>query len=248
MGKVGSQSVVSSLERSELGRPVLHVHFLTDAGLEREARSYRSNWEPSQRAAHVFSGQALRSRRKRRPEECWDVVTLVRDPVARNLSSFFQIGERQYGQDFASVQSDPEGARRRLTEAFLNRFDAHDHPLCWFEAEFERALGIDVYATEFGHDEGFTIIEGRAARVLVLKLERLAEASGEAFRRFFGLSELPLAERNITDDKAHGDLYRRFVDDIRLPQEYLERMYSSRFARHFFTPAEVDGLISKWCA
>jgi hypothetical protein len=248
MGKVGSRSVLASLERAVPDRPVVHAHFLSDAGLERARRVYARSWPGGRRAAHVFASEALRARRARRPDERWDVVTLVRDPVARNLSSFFQVGELQFGLDFAALRGDGADAGRlleQLTTAFVERYDEHDVPLRWFDTELAAPLGVDVYGRPFPA-EGFVVVEGPRARVLVLKTERLAECAAEAFGSFLGLDGFGLVERNVGEAKGYGDLYRAFVERVRLPEAYLERMYSSRYATHFYDGSERASFARRW--
>ena len=86
------QAVVRSL--SEAGCFVYQTHFVTREGLDWAEAVYRRGWNPRRGGAlHVWQGQWVRRQLEHQPERRWKVITLVRDPVARNLSSFFQVAD-----------------------------------------------------------------------------------------------------------------------------------------------------------
>jgi hypothetical protein len=47
-------------------------------------------------------------------------------------------------------------------------------------------------------------------------------------------------------EKAYGDLYRRFLDGLHPPAEAIERAYSSRLVRHFYSPEEIARFRRRW--
>jgi hypothetical protein len=55
-----------------------------------------------------------------------------------------------------------------------------------------------------------------------------------------------LVPRNEAADKVYADVYRCFEKLLRMPRQYLDRMYSSRYSRHFYTPAELAEFRSHW--
>jgi Putative capsular polysaccharide synthesis protein len=245
MGKVGSRTVLTSLREAGLGPRIFHVHVLTPESIEREERLHQATWRRDARASHIWKSQHLRRRLQDHSAETrWNVVTLVRDPVARNVSSFFQIGERALGVDFGANQSDVSVAE--LTRRFLEDFDGHDTPLTWFDDELGRVFGIDVFARPFPHEQGFDIYEGERARVLLLRLEDLSSSAATAFQRFLGLEKFRLAKTNVAREKDYAPAYERFVEGAELPGEYLDRMYDSRYARHFYSGEDLARFRSRW--
>ena len=247
MGKVGSQAVVQGLERT-LGRPVFHIHFLTPENLAWAEETYRTHWDRRHDPDHVWDSYHLQRRLARDRGACrWKVITLVRDPVARNLSSFFQVAERRFGLDLGRLGSavEREATWMELTDAFLDRFDEHDVPDRWFDDELRTALGVDVYEAPFPA-RGWSLHASSAADVLVLQLERLHETAKEAFPAHLGVPVLPLAPVNVGGSKDYGRLYERFISEIRLPKAYLDRAYASRYAKHFYTPIEREELARRW--
>ena len=96
MAKVGSQTVVRSLRASRPRPRVFHVHTMTAGGMAAMERFYRWSRVPSlPGAGHLLVSRYLRDQmRQGVTPGRWKVVTMVRDPIARNISLIFQLGRR----------------------------------------------------------------------------------------------------------------------------------------------------------
>src|SRR4051794_39437103 len=88
MAKVGSSAVAAGLGRARL--PTFHVHRM-DAGHLRRMREERRalGWSVPPVAPHDRLGLRLRQDLLERGGRAV-IVTLVRDPIARNVSSYFE--------------------------------------------------------------------------------------------------------------------------------------------------------------
>ena len=88
MGKVGSVAVFAALERA--GVPAFHVHRMNRDHVDRMRLRRRAlGWAEIPVAPHDVLGLSLNERviaKGRRAA----IVTIVRDPIARNLSSYFE--------------------------------------------------------------------------------------------------------------------------------------------------------------
>lgn len=240
MGKVGSTAVTRSLRAAGVRSRIYKPHFLTREGMGRAERQYRKNWTGGRRALHLWESQYLHQRvRRRRDGGKWRVVTLVRDPVARNVSAFFQTFDLDYGHR-------NEAETERLVDAFLREFEWHDEPLTWLDAELRSVFGIDVYARPFPRSLGYEIYENDVASVLLLRLEGLEQAAPQAFHKWLGLEGFAAVESNVGRAKSYSDSYRSFVENVRLPDSYLDRMYGSRYARHFYSDEEINAFRARW--
>ena len=83
-------------------------------------------------------------------------------------------------------------------------------------------------------------------RALVMRRESLDRAP-RALARLIGRDEpVPLPRTNVAEDKDYAELYRGFLDAIRVAPEVLDRAYSSRFARHFYSEEERAGFRRRW--
>src|SRR5205823_119506 len=89
MGKVGSMSVYESLKKLDLDVPVYHCHVLNHLEqVERRVKDTLAN--PVGTLAVVEQGKQIRELMLADPGRKWNLVSLVREPVARNVSHFFQ--------------------------------------------------------------------------------------------------------------------------------------------------------------
>jgi hypothetical protein len=234
MAKVGSSSVVAALSRLRL--PVFHVHRMDAEHLAEMRASRRAlGWHIPPVPAHDLLGLRLRRDVIDRGGRA-AIITLVRDPIARNISSYFEhldsIWRRRDAHASVPVAD--------LIEGFRTRYP-HDEPLTWLDDELRKVTGIDLYSVPFPQCGHLTISQGNIA-LLVLKNE-LADATKEnALAEFVGVPALSLERTNRTGDKAKGAVYREFLGQLQLDESYLGRMLESRYARHFYSSAEREQL------
>jgi hypothetical protein len=127
----------------------------------------------------------------------------------------------------------------------LNRFD-HNVPKVWFQRQLQPVFGIDVFATAFPKERGYAIYATKDVSLLVIKLEMLEECASQAMRDFLGIDEFLLRNSNIGEEKEYKDMYKSFLRSIALPDEYLNRMYNSEYAQHFYTDAELQHFRMRW--
>lgn len=258
MGKVGSTTVVRSLEAAGLDMAIYHAHVLTPGAMAKVEKAYREHFaQMSLVPHHLWQSQYLSKQIDRGLEEGkrWKVVTLVRDPVVRNVSAFFQ------NLDVELVNADHQyrirstynfevtlgiGDIDRLVDLFIETLD-HDTPIIWFDSQMKAVFGVDVFSSDFPRSRGYKIYEGELADVLVLRLEDLDGCACEAFQEFLGLEDLTLQSTNIGSDKPYQPIYREFLDSAVLPDSYLDRMYTSKYARHFYSQEEIDAFRARWC-
>jgi len=250
MGKVGSKTVVKSL-RSLKSMTVYHVHDLTHNGTDRAENLYKDNFYKLRRIDnHVLWSQYLRKQLDTglKGKEKWKVVTLVRDPIAKNISSFFQNLGSFIGYEYKTKieYMKTEDIVKELIQLFLERFDNHEQPLMWFDSELKPVLNIDVYSSEFPKLKGYEIYEGEYADLLLLRLENLNECASDAFKNFLDIDEFALVESNIGNSKGYRNIYRKFLESIVLPDSYIDKMYTSKYVRHFYTQEEIEAFKAKW--
>ncbi len=252
MGKVGSSSIVASLS-DRCGHPnVFHVHTLTPERIAETERRYRaaSKIRGPGIDEHLIASLYLRRRwERRRPSERWKIVSLVRDPVARNVSGFFQVFDLDFPEIALRYERDGTNPRERMDELidlFLHRFERHDEPLHWFDLNLKPVFGIDVFDEAFPKTQGYAIYQGEQADLLVLRTEDLNRCGSEALGEFLGSERLPMVDANLSQEKGYSEAYGAFKKTIALPPSYLDRIYSSRLVQHFYTPEEVDQFRRDW--
>lgn len=265
MGKVASTAIYNALKARLTDRSVFQLHWLTagrlaadDAQYLAAARAHRNTpLERRFRPRYVWEGQYLSGRLNEATERGvrHDVVTLVRDPVARNVSAFFQNlllffnfdHERELQtRPVAEVAAD---MRRLYLDHYVQgqpRILHDGDPLTWLDDELKAVFGIDVYSVPFPKSEGFRLYESAEARVLLLRVEDLKRSAAPAFKAFLDLDDFTLPRSNAAQDKDYAALYAAFLEGISFPADYLERMYGSKMARHFYTADELARFRAQW--
>lgn len=240
MGKVRSSSVTASLDAAKLGMPVCQTHFLAHERLARQVGKRKVL------RRHLAVSEVLRELLDEGAAgKHWKVITLVRDPVARNVSGFFEnIEERISG----CAERRRSGALcvQDIIDAFLSRLS--EFPLTWFDLEIEDVFDIDVYQSEFPKAKGYQIYSGGPVSLLLIKLEMLNECAPEAMREFLDIKDFKLLSDNTADSKDYRDLYRGFKSAVQFPQSYLDTMYGSKYAQHFYRADEIAAFRAKWVA
>jgi hypothetical protein len=240
LGKVGTTSLARAIELAT-GRETIHCHRVSAAGTRRN----RSNAiiENRRPFPHTWRGEYVRWRLALPAFRTgdWEIVCGVREPVGHLVSTVFQeLGTVRRG-DFESI--DLTTIRDQVTE----RFTAGRTGLHWFDDELRAVTGIDVYATPFNRDQGWQIYESERFRVLVLRYEDLATSGPAAMLSMFGLEAEPVVPNaNVGAEKSYGAVYRRFMDEVTLPQWLLDASYASRQARHFYSPIELERFRARW--
>ena len=169
------------------------------------------------------------------------VITLVREPVANNISMFFQLLDQYIGTDAELLNWDID----ELIGVFIEKY-MHSRPLTWLDAEIKTNFGIDVYQTPFPTDQGYTVISQGRISLLVLRCELNDRKKARAIADFLGLDEFEIVRSNVASEKNYARQYAEFKQRIRMPQVLLEQMYNSKFARHFYSTEERDQLRIRW--
>jgi hypothetical protein len=57
---------------------------------------------------------------------------------------------------------------------------------------------------------------------------------------------LRIERENASADEPYAEAWSHFIDRIRIPDAYLDVMYGSRLARHFYTASEIEAFRARW--
>ena len=216
MGKVASSSIHSSL-RSQYPGAVAHAHHI---GV--------SNWASELFYQWYRQGNEIR------------IISPVRDPISRNVSSFFQKYSDYSKKEFQRLNLDTE----KLIDDFIRQYP-HDTPLTWFDDNIKKYFSIDIYETAFP-DEGVAVYKKDNVSLLVFRIDLDDTLKEKAIREFLSFDSFRLYNRNVSSDKEYYQLYRAFIDTIKLPDDYLEKMKTSKFFNYFYKQEEIGKILAKW--
>lgn len=254
MGKVGSTSVAASLKSRGIRRTMTmyQPHFLSDEGIkfaEELAIGRAGSWAklPRKGRAGYLRNRLLNQelRRLRETGGRVKVITMVRDPLATNLSGLFH-NYRWWPAELRAHCDPPTADCLAAVQTYFLDHYTHDVPDTWFDMEVRSLYGVDVFAEPFDPQRGYAIYRNDFADVLLIKLEKLNECVAEAVHDFLGIADFQLQESNVAEDKEYAAIYQAFRKQIALPDSYLDRMYNSRLAQRFYSPDEIAAFRSKW--
>jgi Putative capsular polysaccharide synthesis protein len=177
------------------------------------------------------------------------VITLVREPVGRAISAFFQnfhlhghplyIGEKKYIQ---SLSID------RLISIFHDKYQSMPSlwKLDWFDEQFYKITGIDVCAKPFDISRGWMEYENEFAKTLLIRFENLESIGEETIRKFIALSRFTLIKKHVSSEKWYGDILDQFLNKIIFSTESLGNIYNSKICKHFYSQKEIFIFCKKW--
>ncbi len=239
MGKVGSSTVYHTLREHLPFNAVFHVHFLSDHWLE--------NVLPHANRPHeIKRGFAIRNYLEEHPEQRLRVVTLVREPVSRDISDIFEVPSDVVGDK--NVATMPIGEIIKDFEFKKTQENFTDYTLSWFDTELAEFLDVDVYAQPFPKRQGYDVLRFADCDVLLIRLEDLNSCYRQAFAEFAGLNLGGLSVANVTDGKPLREKIEQFKKYYRVSREELEELYGSKYMTHFYSNAEISQYTAKWAA
>ncbi len=238
MGKVASSSIHLSL-KATTDLNVFHLHRLNPENIElvRKERLRRGSLLKNEdRALYLYENLM-----KNPPNGSVKIISLVREPIGRNISAYFQNLQSFEGVQDAhnSIEVEP------LIEHFIERY-SHDVPLLWFDEEMRATTGIDVYEYTFPRDQGYQVIAEGPYQVIIMRHDLDDRLKEKYIAEFLELESFNLSRANEASSKEYADAYKRFVSSIKLPSGYVERMLSSKYARHFYSQEERRAFSERW--
>ncbi len=127
----------------------------------------------------------------------------------------------------AAMECDSSG----IVSAQVNRFLL---PLRWFNEDFHPAVGVNVYDHPFDVLNGFGKIEASGFNIMMYRYEQLEQMQRQ-LANFVDRPEFSLERRNATEDKDIPANVLEVLNEGRnlIPTTLVDRIYETRYARHF---------------
>lgn len=252
MGKVGSSTLVKSFYQLNLNQrfSIYRVHYLSDEGINHLRVVNKKLTESLHDFPYDGRNQILLSRflsnqisRSKSIDPKFKIITLIREPVALNISDYFQ--NYNYFIPKAKPDQDQNKYIEMLIEHFLKEYP-HNLPLMWFDVELKKVFNIDVFSTSFPKSKGYKIYKQGLAEILIIKLEYLNQCAKQAFKEFLGVDDWRAVNANEAKNKNYKTVYKDFIEKVCIPKQYIDKMYQSQYAQHFYSKDEIDFFYGKW--
>ncbi len=170
------------------------------------------------------------------------IITAVREPVERNISSFFQ--------DFKAYNGGKGVNAVTVEEAIQNFIKYYPHNLAdtWFQKDFMPVLGLTPADIRFDIEKKVGSFGYGSFKFLILRTDLDNDEKTMVIRRFTDCPEITLENRNAYEEKEYRSFYRQFKQQIKLPDHLIDEIYSKSYVRLFFTEKEINGFREGWKA
>jgi len=262
MGKVGSSTVYYTLLNHNVSQLIYHIHFLSDFYLERMTVKYNEDKKDSLARLslnqfikgstdHMTASNMLKKVLESGNRSKWKIITLVRDPVATFLSHIFQ-NPRTHRPFLLNEKGelDKKKVDAYIYEYFIQFDSEEDFISNWFDREFYSFTGIDIYGYPFDPSIGFTIIREEHFDIAVIALNNLESnlqrVISELIPENKNVKDISVFKKNIRENQDDTGFYKKLKNSIIVPTDGLKKVYSTRFATHFFSNEFRAEMIEKW--
>jgi len=238
MGRVGSNTLSHSIELAGLSTAHKHA-FGGDQYLFFKNKR------------HAWLSTLARTRARlyfKRYKGTIKIITVVRDPVARNLSLAFYMLEELLYHELKGNPNNVKGNYIPLHSIISNGIESVIHvdsAIRWFEEEFKAVTGIDVYSHDFDTGKGYGLVQQRNIQLLILQNERI-DKNENIIADFLGCKTLKIQHANQANRMWYADLYASFKASYQPSKEYIDRMYTSKYMQHFYSDQALKAFQDKW--
>ena len=235
MGKVGTLTICNSLER--IGVRHVHPHSLryTRPGI---------HFLKIQLSVIQKIKYGIMTLLKRLKVAVWKIlkrdiviVTGVRDPYTRNISSFFEQIHYLGGLDKNLSIEDVKHLFESVCE-----FDA---PLNWFDSEIFHVTGVNIFEYPFDKERGYAVIKKGKYKIFIYRLDRL-DGLKDQLSEFIGYKNFTIESTNISEKGEYSDLMNKFKVEYKYSDVISKKYSQSRFMRHFFSNEEIRSFAMRW--
>ncbi|MFH7320746.1 putative capsular polysaccharide synthesis family protein [Desulfurivibrio sp. D14AmB] len=250
-GRVASTSLYTSLLAADLKFPVYHVHTISSHRASQRIAKVKERGHRVDRYMVLgkIIGEKIVSFGDSPPAQPWKIITVFRDPVSVMISLHFMNVSRYFAD---ILGKNGELDTQKAIEHF-QQITERDDPSgwaisTWFDDVFYDELGVDVYSHDFDKDRGYKIINDPRFDILLLRFENLDQAFNEGVAKLFNLDNhrIKLLHSHLHKDDKYLDLQNYVKNNLKLSNSACDKIYSTKFAQHFYSPELISKLTKKW--
>src|SRR5574342_1180463 len=99
----------------------------------------------------------------------------------------------------------------------------YPHNVCleWFDENLRTTFGVDVFSEGFPFERKWKIYRHKSARVLVYRSDLDRSKQLEVISAFIGRIIPQWVYSNVSSDKNYSELYKSFVESVKMPDVYI---------------------------
>ena len=164
------------------------------------------------------------------------VVSLVRDPIAFNISNFTYFGRAYW------LRTHWRSARWMPEEELARRFFAtftHEASSVWWQREYAPTMGFNPLAEPFDTESRWKQRVSGRFNTLILRTDLADQAKSAALRTWLpGIDIVDVGRVNLNENQSPPELAQRLQTALTQNPEYVQRMFELPAARHFWSEAQ----------
>ena len=241
-GKVGSSSIYYTLKKV-IHNKIFHIHYISKSGIKKSQISHM-NSDRKSLPLHLIVSDLL-SKKLKKYNGVINIITVVREPISREISSYFQNTEFYRN----TVESkDLEVNKVKSLEILNNIFKDN---ICsnlenWFNDEILANFGVDVFSQSFDNEKGYIILNKGQYRILLLKMETMNQVFSNAIKEFLKLKKgVPLKNSNIGFNKHYAQQYKEIKSEFKISKTVLSLIINSKYFNQFYNEEKIK-ILDKW--
>jgi len=247
MGKVGSKTIAKSLEQSSFKGKIFHAHQLSNAGFESIISWHKSLGIKDYPPQLIYYGQLRKSILKYWNDMTWQIITMTREPVGRNISSIFENIKWTHPHLF---NENGEIRTLELIDIINDQFNSFqpesDYTNTWFDKELKDVFGIDVYSESYDFKNGYNFFKDGNVEVLIIRLEDFQKSLEEALMNFLNLKNINILKGNVGEEKYYNESYEFVKKNLRFEEKLLKKILSTKYSNHFYLESEKKQILDRW--
>lgn len=239
-GKVGSTSVYHSLKKEFPQHLVMHLHTLTDEGMDIITKHYLEKKEKTlphhlTRSKVVINNWGLIKNKRIK------IITLFREPISREVSGFFQDIIYEMGTTKGNIDQTIKMIKKKVYEMGPRLYEED-----WIQSELVNNFNFNVYSEGFNVSKGYSSYASERGELLILRTDKLNDIFPEAMNHFFQSDKrFELIHSNIGEKKYYSESYKKTRSEIKINQSTLEQATESVFFQTFFKD-KISDIFENW--
>ncbi len=223
-GKVGSSTIVRSLQTRNIR--CIHTHVLRQGNQE-------SIIDYNDRLSLLLNMEKVR------------IISLVRDPIARSISNFFEgFYVDGYTVRHPNAYENDSNMYQKIN-SFMDweaNMGLYGFVFQWFNDEIKEVLGIDIYEHDFDKEKGYQLIHQGNIELLLIKTEKLNNCQN-VIGKFVGVDNFKLVNENVGAQKPYKFVYDEIKKSFSIPEHIINFYYKgNKGMDHFYTEEEKENL------
>lgn len=198
-----------------------------------------------QRAVYLDKGTSMPSSQRPR------ILTSVREPIDWYLSCFFWVRRNSEDWHIDNLSKIYDELYQEMVGGELYWGVVwYEYPGDWIEKELEGFFKLKILSSDFDKKKGWDSYQSEFAKAVVVRQESFKTALDDALFALTGQEKHKEDESisaNLASSRKGWECYNALRESLKLNEEFLNQIYSTKWVRTFYTNAELEAFKQKWC-